>query len=63
MTDLRLPQNETEAREVLEVSIRQIIINNYTEKPNGGKLLNATKASQEITNLLIEAYKKLKESK
>lgn len=53
MTDnLYLPQNKEEAKEVLQVLTREIIISNV----NGNKI-NATKASQEITDMIINNLK------
>jgi hypothetical protein len=64
------PTNEIEAREVLEVEIKSLIVKNFTPsqgptsnvQPEGytPARLNATQASKEITDLFIEAYRKLK---
>lgn len=57
-----LPTNVTEAREVLTVEIRAIILANF-RKVEGKSQLNATRATEQITDLVIDAYKALKSAK
>ena len=49
------PENEAEAREVLETVIKSIIVRNVD-----GTRINATKASKEITDHIIKYLKETK---
>jgi hypothetical protein len=64
MTEPRidLPQNVKEAKEVIEVTAKEIIVRNYITLPDGKRQLQATKAAQEIADLFaVHATKVLTE--